>query len=105
MNVKHILLLLPNSFTHANEYSYKNRLNKTTSVAFIYVLVIFRVGTALPSHKVDWASIGVLDNPVRGSLSSKIETSLSPFAPEKLVSRDKSGCPVPRQPTHFPHPD
>ena len=27
--------------------------------------------------------------------------SLSPFAPENLVSRDGFGCPVPRQPAHL----
>ena len=29
--------------------------------------------------------------------------SLSPFAPENLLSRDGFDRPVPRQPTHFPH--
>ena len=29
--------------------------------------------------------------------------SLSPFAPEDLVSRDGFGRPVPRQPAHYPH--
>ena len=27
--------------------------------------------------------------------------SLFPFAPESLVSRDRFGCPVPRQPAHL----
>ena len=30
-------------------------------------------------------------------------TSLSPFAPENLLSRDGFGRPVPRQSAHFPH--
>ena len=30
--------------------------------------------------------------------------SLSPFAPENLVSRDSFGRPVPREPVHSPHP-
>ena len=30
-----------------------------------------------------------------------MKTSLSPFAPENLVSRDGFGCPVPRQPAHL----
>ena len=29
--------------------------------------------------------------------------SLSPFAPENLVSRDRFGRPVPHQPTYSPH--
>ena len=30
-----------------------------------------------------------------------MNTSLSPFAPENLVSRDRFGSPVPRQPAHL----
>ena len=37
------------------------------------------------------------------SLTGKINTFLSPFAPENLVSRDGFGGPVPRQPAHSPH--
>ena len=32
-----------------------------------------------------------------------MDISLSPFAPENLVSRDGFGRPVPRQPAHSPH--
>ena len=35
--------------------------------------------------------------------AGKMTISLSPFAPEKLVSRDGFGRPVPRQPPHSPH--
>ena len=45
-------------------------------------------------------------NPARGQLNrenEKITISLSAFAPENLVSRDRFGIPVPRQPAH--HPD
>ena len=35
------------------------------------------------------------------SWTGKIHTSLSPFAPEILVSRDGFGSPVPRQPAHL----
>ena len=35
------------------------------------------------------------------SRTGKINASLSPFAPEKLVSRDGFGTPVPRQPVHL----
>ena len=35
------------------------------------------------------------------SRTGKIDISLSPFAPENLVSRDGFGSPVPRQPAHF----
>ena len=37
------------------------------------------------------------------SLTQKMDISLSPFAPENLVSRDGSGRPVPRQPAHSSH--
>ena len=35
------------------------------------------------------------------SLIGKMNSSLSPFAPENLVSRDGFGSPVPRQPAHL----
>ena len=37
------------------------------------------------------------------SWTEKMIVSLSPFAPENLVSRDKFGRPVPRQPAQLPH--
>ena len=40
-------------------------------------------------------------NPARGQLKRENEISLSPFAPENLVSRDGFGTPVPRQPAHL----
>ena len=41
-------------------------------------------------------------NPARGQLNRENENiSLSPFAPENLVSGDGFGSPVPRQPTHL----
>ena len=48
---------------------------------------------------------GKVVNPARGQLNRDNEhrsISLSPFAPENLVSRDGFGSPVPRQPAH-PH--
>ena len=42
---------------------------------------------------------GKVANPARGQL--KMNFSLSPFAPENLVSRDGFGSPVPRQPAHL----
>ena len=41
--------------------------------------------------------------PVQGVLNKVDICSLSPFAPENLVLRDRFGCPVPGQPAHFPH--
>ena len=38
------------------------------------------------------------------SRTGKIKNSLSPFAPENLVSRDRFGRLAPRQPAHSPHP-
>ena len=35
------------------------------------------------------------------SLTGKMNISLSPFAPENLISRDGFGSPVPRQPAHL----
>ena len=40
-------------------------------------------------------------NPTRGQLNRKMNISLSAFAPENLVSRDRFGSPVPRQPAHL----
>ena len=36
-----------------------------------------------------------------GKVAGKINISLSPFAPENLISRDGICRPVPRQPTHL----
>ena len=49
---------------------------------------------------------GMVDNhPARGQLNKeKVEFSLSPFAPENLVSRVTFGCPVLRQAAYSPHP-
>ena len=44
---------------------------------------------------------GKVANPARGELNMEMDTSLSPFAPENLVSRDEFGSPVPRQPAHL----
>ena len=45
---------------------------------------------------------GKVPNPARGiAKQGKIFFSLSPFAPENLVSRDGFGSPVPRQPAHL----
>ena len=45
----------------------------------------------------------MVDNPARGQLNREINISLSPFAPENLVSRDGFGRPVLRQPAHSPY--
>ena len=44
---------------------------------------------------------GKVANPARGQLNRENEFSLSPFAPENLVSRDGFGSPVPRHPAHL----
>ena len=44
---------------------------------------------------------GKVTNPARGQLKRKMFFSLSPFAPENLVSRDGFGSTVPRQPAHL----
>ena len=47
---------------------------------------------------------GKVVNPARVQLKrKKYIFSLYPFAPEKLVSRDRFGGPVSRQPAHSPH--
>ena len=45
--------------------------------------------------------LGKVANPARGRRNRKMITSLSPFAPENLVSQDGFGSPVPCQPTHL----
>ena len=44
---------------------------------------------------------GKVAHPARGQLNRKNEHFPVPFAPEPLVSRDRFGSPVPRQPTHL----
>ena len=44
---------------------------------------------------------GKVVNPARGQLTGEMNISLSPFAPEKLVSRDGFGSPIPRQPVYL----
>ena len=44
---------------------------------------------------------GKVANPARGQLNREMSSSLSPFAPEHLVSRDGFGSPIPRQPVHL----
>ena len=44
---------------------------------------------------------GKIANPACGQLNRENNISLSPFAPENLVSRDGFGSPVPRQPAHL----
>ena len=44
---------------------------------------------------------GKVANSTRGQLNRKMNFSLSPFAPENLVSRDGFDSPVPRQPAHL----
>ena len=44
---------------------------------------------------------GKVANPARGQLNRENNNSLSAFAPENLVSRDRFGSPVPRQPAHL----
>ena len=46
---------------------------------------------------------GLAANPARCQLNREIFFSLSPSAPENLVSRDEFGRPIPRQPAHSPH--
>ena len=44
---------------------------------------------------------GKVANPARDQLHGEMNISLSPVAPENLVSRDGFGRPVPRQPAHI----
>ena len=47
---------------------------------------------------INWVRLPI---PARGQLNRKKNISLSPFAPENLVSRDGLGSPVSRQPAHL----
>ena len=44
---------------------------------------------------------GKVVNPARGQVNREMDISLSPPAPENLVSRDGFASPVPRQPAHL----
>ena len=44
---------------------------------------------------------GKVASPARGQPNRENNISLSAFVPEKLVSRDGFGSPVPRQPAHL----
>ena len=48
-----------------------------------------------------WINRVRLPIPARGQLNRKSNISLSPFAPENLVSRDGFGSPVPRRLAHL----
>ena len=48
---------------------------------------------------------GKVANAARGKLNRENEYFLSQFAPEALVSRDRFGRPVLRQPAHSPSSD
>ena len=44
---------------------------------------------------------GKVANPARGQLNRENNIPLSPCVPENLVSRDRRGRPLPRQPAHL----
>ena len=62
------------------------------SLLFVCMVVAYSKGMGQP---------GKVANPGRGQLNRENVFSLSPFAPENLVSRDGFGSPVPRQPAHL----
>ena len=45
---------------------------------------------------------GVVANSACGQLNREEKNTLSPFAPENLISRFSLGFPIPRQPAHSP---
>ena len=55
------------------------------------------------SHIAEWASTGMVASPARGQLNKENEISLSRFAPENILSRDRFDRPVPHQPAHPAH--
>ena len=54
-----------------------------------------------PQESIDGPGMAVI--PAHGRITREMLFSLSPFAPEKLVSRDEFGRPVLRQPAHSLH--
>ena len=47
---------------------------------------------------------GMVANTARGMIKQgELNISLSPFATENLISRDRFGRPIPRQPAHSPY--
>ena len=59
---------------------------------YVRVVIKFSKGKVQP---------GKVANPARGQLNCENVFSLSPFAPENLVSRDGFGSPLPRKPPHL----
>ena len=69
-----------------------NNLNAAFVDLYVYMVITYRKSKDQP---------GKVANPVRGQLTGKMNISLSPFAPENLISRNGFGIPVPRQPSHL----
>ena len=66
-----------------------------------YMYVCMHVWSSHIAEYIDQP--GKVANLARGQLNRGGEYSLSPHAPENLVSRDGFGRPVPRQPAHSPY--
>ena len=53
----------------------------------------------------NWASTGMVANPVCGELNKENEFISVPFPPENLASRNRFGYPFPCQPVYSPYRD
>ena len=79
-------------------------MGKTThgSHTHTYTIITFPLWEVKYECVCVWSSV---TNPSCGQLDTGNEFSPCLSAPGSLVSRDRFGCPVPRQPPHPPHLD
>ena len=84
-----------------NRHSYPSRT--TTSSQHIYLCKYLYVCMYGQNFQQSMNQPVMVANPARGQLSRKIIFSLSPYAPDNSVSRDRFGRSVLRQPVRSPH--
>ena len=96
------------------QYSYYEYISNNTAILLIdycctmlirivfvmYSMWVYTYGHHI-QHNREW--INRVRLPILLAVSCAGNISLSPFAPENLVSRDGFGRPVPRQPAYCPH--
>ena len=70
------------------------KMRKDGCPFLFYMVITYSKGKGQP---------GKVANPACGQLSRENDFPLSPFAPENLVSRDRFGSSVPRQPIDSPY--
>ena len=81
------------------EESYTGFLHFPSAV--MYVCTTWYVSRV--SFLAEYDQPDMVANSARGQLNRKTDFSLSPFARDNLVWRDRFGRPVPRRPGHSPY--